>query len=206
MTLTHKELCELGRKWLLRPNSRSGPGCQLALREVSCSSGGESPDAIGWRFGNSYDCGSYVVEAKTSRADFHADKSKSFRADPDKGMGEWRYYICPEGIIQPKDLPHKWGLIWVGKRNSLKLIRGFVTRGWNTRKAASIAEGFKANTTQERNLLATALRRFEDPQKQIDLVRALSSQIRSLEKQLETTTKKYWLEQDELWRLRNETA
>jgi hypothetical protein len=30
-------------------------------------------------------------------------------------MGHRRYYLCPPEVIQVKDLPPKWGLLWVAK-------------------------------------------------------------------------------------------
>lgn len=54
---------------------------------------------------------SIVVEAKISRADFLADRAKSFRLAPHTGIGEYRYFITPEGLVQTDELPDKWGLI-----------------------------------------------------------------------------------------------
>jgi hypothetical protein len=31
------------------------------------------------------------------------------------GMGQRRYYLCPPDLIQVKDLPPKWGLLWAIK-------------------------------------------------------------------------------------------
>jgi hypothetical protein len=30
-------------------------------------------------------------------------------------MGQRRYYLCPTDVIQVKDLPTKWGLLWATK-------------------------------------------------------------------------------------------
>jgi len=30
-------------------------------------------------------------------------------------MGQRRYYLCPPEVIQVKDLPSKWGLLWAVK-------------------------------------------------------------------------------------------
>jgi hypothetical protein len=30
-------------------------------------------------------------------------------------MGQRRYYLCPSDVIQVKDLPPKWGLLWAIK-------------------------------------------------------------------------------------------
>lgn len=58
---------------------------------------------------------SAVIEAKASRADFLADRSKPHRAAG--GMGVYRFYLCPEGLILPSELPSGWCLLYlVGKK------------------------------------------------------------------------------------------
>ncbi len=111
-TLTHKMLVESAYKWALKSGK-----CGFAFKELVTYSP-ETADVIG--FGSSMH--SVLIECKASRSDFHADKKKAFRQDPTKGMGLFRYYCCPRGLIKPKDLPAKWGLIWVsenGKANAL---------------------------------------------------------------------------------------
>jgi len=41
-------------------------------------------------------------------------------------MGNYRYYLCPEGLIQPDEVPAGWGLIWAGKRRSVSVVSGHV--------------------------------------------------------------------------------
>jgi len=69
----------------------------------------ETPDAIGWRNSASE---SFLVECKVSRTDFLADRRKPFRRCPEQGMGLYRYYLCPPGIIRVDDLPPGWGLLY----------------------------------------------------------------------------------------------
>jgi hypothetical protein len=69
---------------------------------------GEIPDAIGFKS----NC-SIVVECKTSRSDFLADREKPFRLDPSEGLGDHRYFLCPEGVITPKDDLKGWGLLYL---------------------------------------------------------------------------------------------
>ena len=66
---------------------------------------------IGW----AANAGSIVVECKLSRADFLKDASKAVRQNPRSGMGQRRYYLCPPEVIQIRDLPPKWGLLWAAK-------------------------------------------------------------------------------------------
>ena len=62
-----------------------------------------------------------AIEVKTSHADFKADQKKWARSDDamNRGMqaGNYRWYLCPEGVIKKEELPDKWGLLyWDGKR------------------------------------------------------------------------------------------
>ena len=108
----HGELVAIAEQWLRRrcvvgmPNSDKTmrARCGIAASEL-VTSAQETPDAIGWW--NSY---SVLVECKVSRADFLRDKYKIFR-HPDKGVGMYRYYACPETVIQLADLPDGWGLL-----------------------------------------------------------------------------------------------
>ena len=77
--------------------------------------GGENTDVWGYGGGESV-----VIEVKTSHADFLADLKKWARSDTaalyDMQAGQYKWYLCPEGIIKPEELPDKWGLLyWDGK-------------------------------------------------------------------------------------------
>lgn len=109
--MTHKELVEIGYKWLLQR-------CGFAFKELNAyTTYGEVPDVIGFRG----DC-SILLEAKMSRADFLADAKKLFRHYPWQGLGEHRFYICPEGLIKKEELPENWGLIYVKENGRIKVI------------------------------------------------------------------------------------
>lgn len=118
----HAELCAVAVKWLKRPHSAGGPGCMVAVSEVAGGWTGEIPDAIGFSQAVPND-GSVVVEVKVSRSDFLADKKKPHR-QPGQGMGTWRYYMAPEGLIAVDELPAGWGLIEVNKRGHTKVLAG----------------------------------------------------------------------------------
>lgn len=123
-TLTHAELCQIARRWLLYPHSKGGHGCQIAFVEPRIGFlSGEIPDAIGFRAATDAD-GSVVVECKASRSDFLADCRKSHRQCV--GMGRWRYFLCPENMINPGELPPGWGLLVVGRRKTVRALAGAV--------------------------------------------------------------------------------
>ncbi|QWS69902.1 coil containing protein [Vibrio phage vB_VpS_PG28] len=120
----HDELCEVGRRWMLRTGSSKGGCMQVALSEVGSNQFPETPDV----FGIDQRGESCLVEVKVSRSDFLADAKKPFRANPDDGMGDFRYYMCPPDIIKPEDLEGtKWGLIYVSPKGICKVIRGKAT-------------------------------------------------------------------------------
>lgn len=120
----HKALCALAVKWLKRPFSRGGPGCFVAFSETGNGwLSGEIPDAIGFRYGVHGEA-SILVEVKTSRADFLADTQKPHRREPHKGMGRFRYFMAPEGLLRLDELPHGWGLVEITRRGSFKLRAG----------------------------------------------------------------------------------
>ena len=152
----HGRLCEVGRKWVLRTLSQKGGEMSLAFTEVGTSRGREMPDVYAFDTHGE----STVLEIKTSRSDFNADKSKPFRANPDQGMGDFRYYMCPKGLIKESDLAGtKWGLIWVYPSGMCKVIRGKATKA--TCKPEWIAswrftKNQKAEDTLNRMLLLRA--------------------------------------------------
>jgi len=93
----------MGVRWVSRH-------CSVVLFEFAAAAD-ENPDVIGWASGT----GSVLIECKLSRADFLTDAKKAVRKNPRTGMGQRRYYLCPPEVIQVKDLPSKWGLLWAAK-------------------------------------------------------------------------------------------
>jgi hypothetical protein len=98
----HQDLIRRAVKWLRRTK-----GCSCVISEQS-SAAAETPDAIGWKYGRSH-----LVEVKISRADFCADMKKRWRRRPEIGMGAYRYYMVPDGLVIPSELPDRWGLLCV---------------------------------------------------------------------------------------------
>lgn len=115
--MTHSELVRIAAKWL-----QSSPRCALVLTEYNMQYNSERPDAIGWK----PDGDSHLIECKTSRADFFADKTKAHRW-PGMGMGQHRYYLIPAGLLKPDEVSEDWGIIAVSEKGA-KLIRRPVRR------------------------------------------------------------------------------
>ena len=101
--MQHSTLVAMGVRWLSRQ-------CSVVLYEFATAAD-ENPDVIGWAPG----AGSVLIECKLSRSDFLRDATKAVRRNPRAGMGQRRYYLCPPDLIQVKDLPPKWGLLWATK-------------------------------------------------------------------------------------------
>ena len=102
--MTHSELVKRATRWL-----KSSKQCGVILIEWNGGSR-ETPDAIGWRRGGRH---SILVECKTSYEDFLSDSRKYFRKQPGRGLGKERYYMTPPGLLNPNELPPKWGLLEV---------------------------------------------------------------------------------------------
>lgn len=101
----HRDLCIKAGRWLMRPHPPA-PTCPYVAVEIVTATP-ETPDVFGWNYWTSV-----LIEVKMSRSDFLADKKKPFRILPDDGIGEHRYYCCPDGLIKSDELPEKWGLIY----------------------------------------------------------------------------------------------
>lgn len=148
MEYTHDDLVKIAEKWLL--NSKR---CGFALTELATDAG-ETPDSIGFRGGVSI-----LVEAKASRSDFLSDKTKLFRRNPWAGMGAFRFYLCPKGIINPEDLPEKWGLLWVDDKGKVRQRVGPKGNIWSSRNMESFFFSEK-NERGEKAMMYSALRRL----------------------------------------------
>lgn len=189
--MDHKTLCALAVSWLKRPMSRSGPGCTIAISESSNWINGEIPDAIGWRPYKHPRCGSIVVEVKVSRTDFLADASKPHRKESATGMGAYRYFMAPAGLISIEELPAKWGLIEVTPRGHMKVRAGHLLA--DTRFGNNITEDVwrhEHNWSAEICTLAMCLNRVGDPQKLQDRLRELGNINTRLVKRNEELSKR----------------
>lgn len=171
--MTHSELCKLACDWLKRSASRGGHGCKVAIDECRTGWSGEVPDAIGFRYTgavNSLEDGTVLVECKVSRSDFLADANKPHRIAG--GVGNWRYYMAPEGVIRLDDVPQKWGLIEVNARGHIKLLRGvYSDTNYLKRRERLVAMRHESETSRELFLLVRMFDRIEDPEKLVEIVK-----------------------------------
>lgn len=104
--------------WWLRERQRC---CPVLLEPGYGSMSGERPDAIGWRA--SLGGISAVVECKANRPDFLADRHKFHRKNG-RGMGVYRYYMAPKGIVFADEVPEGWGYLEIrGQRGTGRVYR-----------------------------------------------------------------------------------
>jgi len=170
--MTHEELTERAVKWL------KGQGYKVALTEFRTSSC-EEPDAIG--FNGATSC---LVECKTSRADFFADRKKWFRQNPAMGMGVYRYFLTPKDLVRPDELPEGWGLLEIRGQRTFKIAEA---------APFDLSDAMKA----ERTVIYSILRRLAivDP----DLL-SLAVDVTKLELKLSTKAERLHQKKRELER------
>ncbi|OWJ92312.1 hypothetical protein B6S59_20895 [Pseudomonas sp. A46] len=106
----HNTLTALGARWLKRN------GFAVVATELTCIGSREQPDVIGFRSS----C-SAIIEVKVSRADFFADRKKPERARG--GLGIYRFYLCPEDLIHPEEVPLRWGLLYAKGRSVESIVK-----------------------------------------------------------------------------------
>lgn len=114
--ITHDGLADWCAKRL------TGMGYPYAWSNLTSASHGELPDVLGvTAWGKTI-----MVEVKVSRSDFLADKNKPWRKNPEMGMGDYRVYLAPEGIIKPDEVPYGWSLweIYGKKKPMLRIVKG----------------------------------------------------------------------------------
>lgn len=105
--ISHDELIERAERWL-----KNTFHCRVVLVElVAYTLTGETPDVIGWVNNRSI-----LVECKSNRADYLADKKKRARQEGFRALGHWRFYLTPPNIIMPSEIPEGWGIYEVQRR------------------------------------------------------------------------------------------
>jgi hypothetical protein len=108
----HNDLTALGAKWLKRQ------GFPVVATELNAAGSREQPDVVGFRS----TC-SAIIEVKVSRGDFLVDMKKPERLVNGSGLGLYRFYLCPVGLIAPAELPPKWGLLYVAKGKVVEVVK-----------------------------------------------------------------------------------
>lgn len=121
----------------------------------------ERVDVIGFR--NQVSC---LIESKVSRSDFLADRKKPERNGIRVGVGLYRFYICPEGLLKPEDIPDNWGLLY---SDGKKVVKEFKPSGNMWPSFGSGSERWKSmqhevNIESENSILFSLCRRLSNNQ------------------------------------------
>lgn len=111
-TITHRDISILAGHYLKDKGIQPFHRCTYVVCEYDRV--GEKPDAFG------FSCSStQLIEVKMSRADFFADRKKNWRKNQEKGIGRYRSYLCPEGLIKPDEVPQNWGLLYFNDQGNI---------------------------------------------------------------------------------------
>ena len=119
---THRQLCELGARFIEQHLYHCKEYPWRILIEPGFRS--ELPDVFAFTRYNSV-----LFECKASRADFLRDRKKPFRADPQLGIGETRYYLVNEGVAKESEMPEGWYLFEAIDENTVRVPAGFTRFG-----------------------------------------------------------------------------
>lgn len=140
--LTHAELCIIAAKWIKKHDQNILiPNCATVAIDMKTIES-EQPDIIAW---NGHI--SVMIEVKVGRGDFLKDHKKPFRSNPERGVGQLRYYCCPTGLIKESELPLNWGLLYFNEDGKIQIVK--------------VCEKQEANINAERNMLISIIRRLK---------------------------------------------
>lgn len=139
--MTHDELVAISAKWLRKHQQNIIiPNCTVVASDMHTVHLSR-PDVLGFNSDKSV-----LLEIKVNRSDFVSDKQKRARIDPEKEVGEFRYYVCPYGLIFPDEIPTAWGLIYCDDKGKMTIEK--------------IGLKFSQfNLSEERSILMSLLRR-----------------------------------------------
>jgi len=145
----HDELAALGAAWLKRN------GFAVVATDLNALGCRERADVIGFRS----QC-SATIESKVSRGDFLADLKKPHCHTG--GIGLYRFYICPAGLIAAEELPARWGLLHVTGRRVVEVVRprGNIWPGPTTSIAGWSEWQHETDLDAERSVLFSISRRL----------------------------------------------
>lgn len=108
--MTHSDLITIGARFL----RHQGYWMWLSEPSTTCV---EKPDLIAWKLD-----ASVLIEGKVSRSDFLKDQKKPFRSDG-TGIGNYRLYLAPVGLLSPDEIPSNWGLLEAIDENTVRFTK-----------------------------------------------------------------------------------
>ncbi|HFF8253867.1 TPA: MmcB family DNA repair protein [Acinetobacter baumannii] len=109
----HHELVGIASDWVKKKLN-----FPVVATELKCIGSREIPDVLAFRAQTSL-----IIECKTSLADFRNDFSKPERNGTCQGVGNYRLYCAPAGLIPIDRIPDSWGLIEVNHKGKVELVK-----------------------------------------------------------------------------------
>jgi len=104
--LTHNELQQVAVKYLLHKKTPNMDiKCQYTIQNAN-SMYGEIADVYG--LSSSYNV---LIEVKSNYPDFLVDENKRCRQPDSVGLGHYRYYFFPKGLINGANVRLDWGIL-----------------------------------------------------------------------------------------------
>ncbi len=145
--LTHDEIAEIGANWL-----KNNQGYPFTFSNMTSAMHGEQPDALGISTHGE----SFLLEAKVSRADFRADLKKPWRTGIDSGLGMYRGYITPKGLLKPEEIPYGWWLLEIHGKNKpiVKVVKGWARITVKKKYGTTTEYEFRHMDVKEREFFA----------------------------------------------------
>ena len=190
---SHNELVQKAVKWLKKPHGQNGPGCHVAVSEFPTGYSGEIPDAIGYRSHTEHLGGTVLCEVKVSRSDFLADSKKPHRNGKVLGVGQHRFYVAPQGLIRPEELPFGWGLVEITNRGGSKCIVGFPsTTHYENRESEFNSTMFQTDVQREMNVLIRLCARIGDAE-ELNGIKRKNSKLEAENSKLKEQSQKFEL-------------
>lgn len=110
----HKHLKNLALHWLKEKVT------DLVANEVDFCNAYSIADAVGINFKRRE---VRVIEVKATKVDFLRDKKLFGSKTSYFYHAHYSYIMCPTNVIQPNDLPHGYGLLWVDEYDTVTMIK-----------------------------------------------------------------------------------
>ena len=60
-----------------------------------------------------------VIKVITTHMELNLDLERAYRKCPKYGVGEFRSYLCPNGLLNKEDIPKNWGLLWCDNKGKI---------------------------------------------------------------------------------------
>ena len=142
--LSHRELVDIGAKWLNMKAENINTRCHYVLTEFVCAGQNENPDIFGLNPNHHV-----LIEVKISRNDFKVDSKKKGRNKQLLQIGNYRYFLVPKNLIKEDELPDGWGLVFCDGKN-VEVIKK--------------SKWFTSDSKKEGYIYHSILRRLHKPQ------------------------------------------